>query len=107
MALLVSLRAAFERTGTPRFALRSGECPRTVAHTSHSLGATNVSDPAPSAVATRVAVTDEAKRALGDRPEVRIVEFPFKVGRETVLEICSLSTRLLALESDHRARAVQ
>lgn len=35
-----------------------------------------------SSVATLVAVTKEAERALGDTPEVRVTQFPFKVGRE-------------------------
>jgi hypothetical protein len=35
------------------------------------------------AVAALVAVTDEAKRALGDRRDVRIGKLPFKVGRES------------------------
>ncbi|MDO8496825.1 MAG: FHA domain-containing protein [bacterium] len=30
-----------------------------------------------------VAVTEEARAALGDRAEVRITQFPFKVGRES------------------------
>ena len=33
--------------------------------------------------ATLVAVTDEARFALGGRPAVRMTEFPFKVGRES------------------------
>src|SRR5688572_15536576 len=36
-----------------------------------------------SAVATLVAVTKEAERALGGTREVRITHFPFKVGRES------------------------
>lgn len=34
-------------------------------------------------VATLVAVTEEARRALGGQREVRVTQFPFKVGRES------------------------
>jgi len=36
-----------------------------------------------SSVATLVAVTKEAERALGGKSEVRVTQFPFKVGRES------------------------
>ena len=39
--------------------------------------------PSATAVAALIAVTKEAQRALGSRSEVRIAQFPFKVGRES------------------------
>lgn len=86
MPFLRSLQAAFKRTGTPRLVLlRSGRPRQAVAGTGHPLGAATVVDPqlASAAVARLVAVTDEATRALGDRHEIHIATFPFKVGRES------------------------
>lgn len=58
--------------------------PSGLSDTSTNLTAINLSDATPSSCseATLVAVTEEAARALGGTRELRVTQFPFKVGRE-------------------------
>jgi hypothetical protein len=64
------------RPGRPRYE---------VAGTVHPLRAATLLDPqlVSSAVARLVAMTDEARQALGDRREIRIATFPSKIRRES------------------------
>jgi hypothetical protein len=45
-------------------------------------------------IATLVAVTDEARSALGNRADVRMSQFPFKVGRESRRRLERLKTEV-------------
>lgn len=95
MNLRAFLRGTFERTGGEQFILRSGEPPHVgTPDTWRTLGAAHVSelqvvrgdgaDPvASAAMAALVAVTEEARCALGNREKLLITRFPFRVGRES------------------------
>lgn len=78
MSVFWPFRAAIEN---PRL-LRSGESHQVDTGVYRPLGHRSTLATSP-AVAALVPVTDEAKRALGDKRDIRIGRFPFKIGRES------------------------